>query len=55
MAAEMREGEVEAKEEVETGAVEGWRQELGFASLFKHLRINLNRWIGDERTEKAGL
>ena len=34
--------------------LEQWRQELGFASLFKHLRINPNRWIGDERTEEAG-
>ena len=32
----------------------GGGRELGFASLFKHLRINPNRWIGDERTEEAG-
>ena len=33
----------------------GGGTELGFTRLFKHLRINLNRWIGDEQTEKAGL
>jgi len=32
----------------------GGGRELGFASLFKHLRINPNRWIGNERTEEAG-